>query len=144
MLDKNTPVVPSLQAFSDPLLRTPENVAIYLIQFMFANPGRTSSVNEGEMLSWRRLAAEYGGTHFSQMANQMSTMLTAALSHYFPNGDYTANCTINQVEGFGDDGARLGTCEIVINIVDADSNPIIPTAKWRAAIDGSNYSVVRE
>lgn len=142
MLDKKTPVVPSLHAFSDPMLRTPANVAVYLIQFMFANPGSTSSFNEGEMMSWRKLVANYGNSQLNEMATQIATMLTTSLSHYFPNGDYRASCDIEFEDGTGDDGAHLGNYGIVINIVDGDGNAIVPASKWKAAMDGSNYSMI--
>lgn len=142
MLDKNTPVVPSLHAFSDPMLKTPENVAVYLIQFFFANPGNTSSVNEGEMMSWRKVSAVYGKSRVQEMGVQIGNMLTTSLSHYFPDGHYTATCNVELQEGHGEDGAYLGNYEIIIKIADADGNNIIPMSKVRAALDGNNFTIL--
>ena len=142
MVEANTPVVPSLHALSDPLLRTPANVAIYLIQFMFANPGRTSSINEGEMMSWRRLSAEFGAKRIPEMAGHISKMLSTSLNHYFPDGQYTVTCNIDEEAGTGDDGTHLGNYAITINITDADGTPIISSSKWRAALNGNDYSMI--
>ena len=41
----NVPVVPTLSKITDPMLKSRENVIMYLIRFLFVNPGGTTSIN---------------------------------------------------------------------------------------------------
>ena len=65
------PALPSLQAITNPLMTKKEDIAVYLIQFLFANPGATSSMNEGEMMSFRKLVAMYGSTQLDKLAERI-------------------------------------------------------------------------
>ena len=53
-------VVPTFHNATHGILKSPTDVALYLIRWTFANPGATSSQLEDEMISFRELEAVYG------------------------------------------------------------------------------------
>lgn len=121
-----TPVVPTFHSITTPCLTKPADVAIYLIRWLFANPGGTSSFQESEMISYRKLVAMYGSKP-DELAIQISQMLTAAMMNYFPDGKYSAHCNITDEEGYSsDEHVWQGNKSISINFTDASDEPIIP------------------
>ena len=114
MADK-IPAVPSLSNLSRPLLTSKENVCLYLIQFLFANPGETVSHHEGEMISFRKLVAKHGHIDPADLAQQIGDMLTTSISHYFPNAGIQAHCTIDEETGY-DNGIYQGNYGVAIAI----------------------------
>lgn len=133
--------VPSLHSISNPILTRKEDVAAYLIQFLFANPGSTSSVNEGEMMSFRKLVSLHGSSNTELLATKIAEMLTTSLQHYFPADGLMAGCSVEEEEGVGDDGVRLGNLGIVISIKDADGSAVMPMSKFSVAKDGSSFKM---
>ena len=136
----NGPGVPTLTARSKPILTSKENVAEYLLSFLFANPGGTSSVNEGEMMSFRKLVATMGIKDPERLGAQISTMLQTSLQHYFPNEDFQVNCHIEQETKFGEDNVLQGTYGLVIAIRDANGDPIIPGHHIRTNKEGTEFT----
>ena len=132
--------VPTLTARSKPILTSKENVAEYLLSFLFANPGGTSSVNEGEMMSFRKLVATIGIRDPDRLGAQVATMLQTCLQHYFPNDDFQVNCHIEQETKFGEDNALQGTYGLVIAIRDGNGDPIIPGHHIRTNKDGTEFT----
>ena len=132
--------VPTLTARSKPILTSKENVAEYLLSFLFANPGGTSSVNEGEMMSFRKLVATVGIRDPDRLGAQVATMLQTCLQHYFPNDDFQVNCHIEQETKFGEDNALQGTYGLVIAIRDGNGDPIIPGHHIRTNKDGTEFT----
>lgn len=129
--------VPSLHSVSNPILTRKDYVAAHLIQFLFANPGSTSSINEGEMMSFRKLVALYGSNDTELLANKISEMLTASLQNYFPNDRLMAGCSIEFEEGRGNDGVYLGNFGVVISVKDSDGVSVMPMQEFEVAKDGS-------
>lgn len=134
------PVVPTLHAMSTPRLSRPADVASYLIGWLFRNPGGTSSLNEGEMISYRRLVSTYGFKP-RELASKISNMLEVCMNHYFPNAGYTVECDVEEKEGFGDDGAYLGNTGITIAIRDANGVTIIPMANIVVYDNGDKFDI---
>ena len=132
--------VPTLTARSKPILTSKENVAEYLLSFLFANPGNTSSVNEGEMMSFRKLVAMMGTKNPDNLANQVASMLRSSLLNYFPNDDFQVNCHIEEEQAFTEEGKLKGTYGLVIAIRDANGDPIIPGHHIRTSKDGSSFT----
>lgn len=132
------PAVPSLSNVSRPLLKSKENVALYLIEFLFSNPGKTSSHAEGEMVSFRRLVAEHGSMSKEVLADKIGEMLTTSLGHYFPNDDLRAVCSITEEMGVIN-GVYQGNYSITIAMQDRDGIPIIPNRLIHATKDGSAF-----
>jgi len=141
MANKSVASVPSLHSISNPILTRKEDVAAYLIQFLFANPGGTSTLNEGEMMSFRKLTSLHGSKDPELLASKIADMLTISLQHYFPNDGLTAGCSIEEEEGYGDDGVLLGNFGVVISIKDADGNAVMPMSELEVAKDGSWFKM---
>lgn len=136
------PALPSLQAITNPLMTKKEDIAVYLIQFLFANPGATSSMNEGEMMSFRKLVAMYGSTQLDKLAERIGEMLTVSLSHYFPQDGITASCQIVQEEGRGEENVLLGTYGVEIAIRDRSGNAVIPRSKIKVEKNGESFKMI--
>lgn len=134
------PVLPTLYTMSSPNLSKVGDIAMELINFMFKNPGFTSSVNEHEMISFRRLNAMYGHEP-DTLAAEMQNQLTGALAHYFPDGQYRAMCRIENKTGYAEDGTFEGNRAITISVVDANDVPVIPNSAINVNHDGSAYTV---
>ena len=132
--------VPSLTARSKPILTSKENVAEYLLSFLFANPGGTYSVNEGEMMSFTKLVALMGIKDPDRLGVQVSSMLSSSLHNYFPDEDFQVNCHIEQEQGFGEDGKLQGTYNLVIAIRDGNGDPVIPGHHIRTNKDGTQFT----
>ena len=139
---KIVPAVPSLHAISNPLMKKKEDVAIYLITFLFANPGGTSSSNEGEMMSFRKLVAMYGSTQLDKLAEKIGDMLTTSLSHYFPEEEMTASCTIVEEEGRGEENVLLGTYGVEIAVRDRSGEAVIPKSKISVTRNGESFKMI--
>ena len=140
MASDPTPVIPTLHAMSTPRLSRPADVASYLIGWLFRNPGGTSSMNEGEMMSYRKLVSTYGHQP-RELANQISRMLETCMSHYFPNAGYTAVCDIEERDGYGDDGTYLGNTGITIVVRDINGVAVIPMANIIVDEDGDKFDI---
>ena len=140
MAEQSIAGVPSLSSRSKPILTNKENVAEYLLTFLFANPGNTSSVNEGEMMSFRKLVASLGTRKPDLLADKISEMLSISLQHYFPNTTFQVNCHIEEEQGFGEDGKLLGTYGLVIAIRDGNGDPFIPARHIRTSKNGETFS----
>lgn len=78
------PVVPTYHNATHGMLKSPTDVALYLIRWTFANPGETSSQHEDEMVSFRQLEALYGKTP-EDLTRELQIRLQAAIDHYFPD-----------------------------------------------------------
>lgn len=91
-----------------------------LLRFMIYNPGRTSSLWEKEMISFRTLSAEYQNSR-SSLATMVNNRLTRSLNRMFP--DYQFDVTVSTDdydEKVGDDGRYTLTIGILINGLDPD------------------------
>ncbi len=88
------------------------------------------------MISFRRLMAEYGKNP-DALADQISRKLTASMERYFPNQGYTVTCDVERKDGFGDDGAYLGSHEITLTVQDARGLAIVPRSMFQVEMDGS-------
>jgi hypothetical protein len=113
-------VLPTLHNRSTPELRTPGDIAAYLIRFMFTNPGRTSEHYEDRMVSFQQLAADYESDRES-LAGAVQNRLQTAMYQYFPNMGISVSVRYETIE---DPYYRL-----IINIVDSDNNPVMVGTK---------------
>lgn len=141
MLNK-VPVVPTLRKITDPMLKSKENISMYLIQFLFNNPGWTSSVNEGEMMSFRKLLAMYGSRDPNKLAEHVSDMLTSCLANYFPEERLQAVCNMQLEEGYSKEKIYQGNYTITIAIRDKDGAAICPNTSVVASNDGVDFKFV--
>jgi len=109
-------VVPTFHNATHGILKSPTDVALYLIRWPFANPGATSSQLEDEMISFRELEAVYGKSP-DDLCREISNRLKVAMDHYFPE-QYNVNATYEEET----DGS--GKYSISIDISDNNGQPI--------------------
>ena len=134
------PAVPTLHAITTPSLTAPEDVAVYLIRMLFVNPGRTSAVNEEEMLSYRKLASKHANNP-EQLAAAIGLGLTQAMRHYFPKDGYLATCTVEDKEKVSDEGIYQGNKAITINITGSGGRSIVPMASIIVDESGDHFDI---
>lgn len=114
------PIIPTFHNAAHGSLSAPQDIALYLIRWLFANPGDTSSAFEHEMISFRKLEAEYGKTP-DELARMVGQQLTDAMEAYFPNKGYQALCEKVVEDGYEDDGSYKGNYYLTLDIVDANN-----------------------
>ena len=133
------PVCPTCYTISSPNLKQPADVALYLITWLFNNPGHVSSFNAEEMISFRFLEAQYGKQP-DVLAREIETRLTTALSRYFPDKNYHAIVTPEQKDGYADDGTYQGNYALNIAMVDGDEMALIPRQQIKVGADGASFT----
>ena len=134
-----TPVCPTFYAISSPNLKKPPDVALYLITWLFNNPGHVSTLNREEMISFKYLEAKYGKQP-DQLAHEMEQRLTAAMGHYFPNDNYSCIVTVEMKDGYASDGTYQGNYGLNIAMVDVNNAPIIPKQMITIGPDGASFT----
>jgi len=134
-----TPVCPTCFSISSPNLKKPADVALYLITWLFNNPGHTSTINRNEMLSYKYLEAQYGSQP-DVLAHEIEVRLTDALAHYFPDMEYQALVTVEKKDGYADDGTYQGNYGLAIAMVDKNQSAIIPRQQIKVGKDGASFT----
>lgn len=130
------PALLTLHNHSAQVLIRPADQLAYAIRWFFVNPGSTSSNNEGEMISFRKLNAKYGNSP-ADFTSMISGMLTAIVSKYYPGA--TAEVEYEKKDGYSNDGAHKGNYGLIIKVADAGGNAIIPSG--RIVIGGDNDTI---
>ena len=113
-------VLPTFHNSSTSILRTPGDVAAYLIRFMFTNPGRTSEHYENRMISFQKLMASYEHDR-DALAEAVQGQLQMALYQYFP--ELRLSVTVHH-EIVSENWYKL-----IISIVDGNSIPVMSGTK---------------
>lgn len=85
-----------------------------LLRFMVMNPGWTSSLVEQDMLSFRKLAAEYEGDRLA-FASQLKIRFLARLNAMFPNKDFDISFTPSDYEKDTPDGRYTVAVSVIVN-----------------------------
>ena len=138
-MSEPTPVCPTFYAISSPNLKKPADVALYLITWLFNNPGHVSTLNRDEMISFKYLEAKFGKQP-DNLAHEMEQRLTAALSHYFPNDNYAAIVTVEMKDGYASDGTYQGNYGLNIAMVDGNQAALIPRQQIKVGKDGASFT----
>ena len=115
-------VFPSLRNIAVPNLKLIPDQMLQVLIFFFANPGRTSSYNEHEMVSFRDLNSRYGNNP-DAMCRECSQALSAACSRYVSG----AHAECSWVKDFhrDEDNILQGTYKMDITVRDGSGIPII-------------------
>lgn len=112
-------VTPTLSSTSGYLQDIRDQIS-NLLRFMIYNPGRTSSLWEKEMISFRTLSAEYQNNR-SSLSTMVKNRLTRSLNRMFPDYQFDVSVTTDDYdEKAGDDGRYTLTIGVLINGLDAD------------------------
>ena len=138
-MEEPIPVCPTCYSISSPNLKKPADVALYLITWLFNNPGHVSSLNRNEMISFRYLEAKFGKQP-DVLAHEIEQRLTAALDRYFPNENYAALVTVEKKDGFADDGTYQGNYGLNIAMVDGNQAALIPRQQIKVGKDGASFT----
>lgn len=127
------PVVPTLHNISTPILTNLGDQVAYVIRWFFANPGGTSSNNEDELISFRKLNSQYGKNP-DDLCEHIASQLEEICKRYSLN--LKVECTYKMEDHFGteedeydpESGQALlqGTYYIEISVTDLNGEPIIP------------------
>ena len=134
-----TPVCPTCYTISSPNLKKPADVALYLLTWLFNNPGHTSTLHRNEMLSFRYFEAQYGKQP-DVLAHQIGEGLTKSLNNYFPDANYQAIVNVVMKDGYADDGTYQGNYGLEIAIVDENQTAVIPRQQIKVGKDGASFT----
>ena len=124
MANEPKPAIMTLHNRSAQVLTKPADQIAYAIRWFFVNPGSTSSVNEEEMISFRKLNAT-AGTRPEVMAGSIQNLLTQIARRYYKTANVFVK-VVNQVKT-DEDGILQGTYGLEILVSDENNMPIIPT-----------------
>lgn len=127
------PVIPTLHAKSNPVLKDLGEKAAYTVRWFFANPGRTSSVNEAEIISFRKLNASFGNRP-EMLCEKIAESLRLIMLRYTKDVDVT--CNFKAERGFNDDGSLAGNYTLEISITDTNGQPLIPASTIKILKNG--------
>ena len=117
------PVIPTLYNQSAQILTKIEDIAAYVIQWFFANPGATSMVMEQSLASFRKFNSMKGDNP-AAFCSMISDTLTTILKRY--KDDVTVECTYEIEPKKDANGNLLGTYGFTITVMNADGTPVIP------------------
>lgn len=139
MADTPIPVIPTLHNNSVPVIKDVSRQMAYIVRWYFANPGRTSSNNEDELISFRKLNAIYGKDPLT-MCNQTQQALQRICSRYVNN--VNVEVTFDMQDKKDRDGILQGTYTMTIRIADASGMPLIEDANIVITDNGDKINVV--
>lgn len=125
------PVVPTLHNISTPVLTNLSDQLAYLVRWFFANPGGTSSNNEEELISFRKMNSLYGknpGEMCERVADALETICRRYTSNVkvdcsYKMEEHRSSEDIDPVTGRG---ILQGNYKMDISITDKEGEPIIP------------------
>lgn len=129
-------VTPTLSSTSGYLQDIRDQIA-NLLRFMIYNPGRTSSLWNNEMISFRTLSAEYQNNR-SNLVSMMKSRLSRSLNRMFPDYRFDIEVTTEDYDkNAGDDGRYTITIGIIINGLDKDhpENQVGAVISGRISVD---------
>lgn len=132
MATEPKPAIMTLHNRSAQVLTRIGDQMAYAIRFFFANPGSTSSVNEEEMTSFRKLNAHYGNDP-DRMANAVQGLLQDVAKRYNPNASVLVR--VDKKMKFDSDKVLQGTYGLEILVSDQNGIPLIPSG--RVVISGT-------
>lgn len=92
------------------------DITAYLIRQVLMNPGGTSPEMEHEMVSFRKLNAEFGADG-EMLASQFASAIKSILAKYFPDGTLACEVTYTQTDAT--------TYKLAINVTDNVGNPVL-------------------
>lgn len=122
----NNPCIPLLSNGPITILKKKTDIAAYLIEFMFNNPGETSDQIEDELISFRKLNAMYGNDQ-KLLAAAVGDQLQAILSKYYPDSGIVVSCDSHDI-----DASWYG---LIINIMDNNGESILLTKNISVSTD---------
>lgn len=114
------PKIPTLHSGPVGIVDTPADIVAYLIRHSLKNPGFTSSLIEGDLLSFRKLEAEYPNR--DDLVQYYSDKLEVIINKNLPGGNYTVEITT-------EDKPNSNDYSMSIAVLDGDGLHIIKQGK---------------
>ena len=139
MEEEPIPVIPTLHNNSVPVIKDVSRQMAYIVRWYFANPGRTSSNNEDELISFRKFNAIYGKDPLT-MCNKTREALQKICGRYVHN--VNVDVTYEMHNGRDRDGVLQGTYTMTIRIADSDGMPLIDDQNIRVTDNGNKIDVI--
>lgn len=139
MADDPIPVIPTLHNNSVPVIKDVSRQMAYIVRWYFANPGRTSSNNEDELISFRKFNAIYGKDPLT-MCNQTQIALQKICSKFVSN--VNVEVTYDMKDKRDRDGVLQGTYTMTIRISDSNGIPLIDDANIVVSDNGDKIDVI--
>ena len=127
------PAVLTLHNRSAQVLTRVGDQMAYAIRWFFVNPGSISSVNEGEMISFRKLNA-HNGNNPERLAGAVQGLLENIARRYYDRANVAVR--VNREMKFDEDRVLQGTYGLEILVADENNIPLIPTG--HVVISGDN------
>ena len=126
MATEPRPAIMTLHNRSAQVLTRIGDQMAYAIRFFFANPGSTSSVNEEEMASFRKLNAHHGNDP-DIMASAVQQKLQEIARRYDARAAVLVR--VDKKMKFDADRVLQGTYGLEILVSDQNGVPLIPTGR---------------
>jgi len=130
------PVIPTLYNQSAQILTKIEDIAAYIIQWFFANPGATSMVMEQSLASFRKFNSMYGNSP-SELCTNVSNALRDILSRY--EASINVECSYEMEPKFDGNNNLVGNYGFTISVLKADGTPVIP---WSSILIGKDHKTL--
>lgn len=109
-MDSLPPVTPILRNTAQDILEDQEAVIWQIIEFAFENPGDTSDSSENELISFRKIQAQFDA-NIEGMASAFSDKLQDVINQYYPNDSINVNIDAEP----NDDDDTIYTLKIIVS-----------------------------
>jgi hypothetical protein len=113
-------ILPTFNLGPHQIVKDKSDIILYTIRHVMLTPGATSSIMEDDILSFRKLEAEYGGGG-NELAIKLESGLTKIFERYFPD-----NIPIVTVDKYD---IAFGLYGLSVEVVDAKGNNLILRTK---------------
>lgn len=113
----SVPKIPTLHLGPTQIIQDKKDIAAYIVRHALNNPGGTSSFVEHELVSFRKLEAEFG-ENGQLLAKELEGKLNAILYKYFGDDSFMTEVEYEQYDS-------SSKYKLAINITDASGVPLI-------------------
>lgn len=93
----DTPVIPTLGLGTQDLLNNREAMVWHIVLFTLINPGNTSDIMESQLVSFRKIEAEYEHNP-DTIASEYAKGIQGIIFKYYPNDGIVVNILANNLE----------------------------------------------
>jgi len=122
-------VIPTLHPSSSELLTDKQDIIAYIVRWSLTNPGHTSSFVEDELVSFRKLEAEYGSDK-EALAKRFTSKLNGVINNYYPDQKMSVEVTATDIDDI--------KYKLSISVTDSDGSYILD----RGIVEVTNNSLI--
>ena len=147
-------VIPTLHTGANSIIRDPEAIATYIVRHTVFNPGRTSELIEGDLISLLSLTAEYGND-LAELAQTYASRLEFAISNAIgaqvtvevnvvplQDATYRDHLTSESIDTGNIIGTEIqgGKTSLKISVINKQTGTLL-VGGATVASDGKNFSI---